>query len=167
MTMKLQIGVIGAGTCDAQLQEKAKQVGQKIAKNDAFLLCGGLGGVMEAASKGAREAGGTTVGIVPGNDRDSPNPYIDIAILTNMGHARNAIIAQSCDALIAVGGEYGTLSEIALSLKMGKSVITLESKWDIEGTTRADSPQEAAELAIEAAKKSKSAHISSSNPMGQ
>ena len=151
MTMKLQIGVIGAGSCDAHLKEKAGKVGYEIARSGAFLICGGLGGVMEAASKGAKDAGGTTIGVVPGDSRKSANPYVDIAIISNMGHARNAIIAQSCDALIAVGGEYGTLSEIALSLTMGKTVITLESKWDIKGTVKADTPREAVELALKAA----------------
>ena len=150
--MKLQIGVIGAGTCDGNLQGKAEEVGYEIAISGAFLICGGLGGVMEASARGAKKAGGTTVGIVPGDSRQSPNPYVDIAILSNMGHARNALIAQSCDALIAVGGEYGTLSEIALSLKMGKTVVTLESKWEIEGTVKAGSPQEAVKMALDAAK---------------
>ncbi|WP_406657848.1 TIGR00725 family protein [Methanolobus sp. ZRKC2] len=149
--MKIQIGVIGASTCAAGLQVKAEEVGYEIAKRGAFLICGGLGGVMEASAKGAKRACGTTVGIVPGCSRQSANPYIDIAILSNMGHARNAIIAQSCDALVAVGGEYGTLSEIAFSLKMGKTVVTLESKWEIEGTIKASSPKEAVELALNAA----------------
>ncbi|MBN2110752.1 MAG: TIGR00725 family protein [Methanosarcinaceae archaeon] len=149
--MKLQIGIIGAGTCNEDLKQKAEEVGYEIAKNGAFLICGGLGGVMEASARGAKKAGGITVGIVPGDSRQSPNPYIDIAILSNMGHARNAIIAQSCDALVAVGGGYGTLSEIAHSLKMGKTVVILDSKWDIEGTVKACSPEEAAELALNAA----------------
>ncbi|TGC11479.1 TIGR00725 family protein [Methanolobus halotolerans] len=149
--MKMQIGVIGACICDADLYLMAEEVGYEIARNGAFIICGGLGGVMEAAPRGAKKVGGTTIGILPGDNRLSPNHYIDIAILSNMGHARNAIIAQSCDALIAVGGEYGTLSEIALALKMGKTVVTLESRWEIEGTIKADSPREAVELALCAA----------------
>lgn len=149
--MILQIGVIGACICDAELQQIAEEVGYAIAMSGAFLICGGLGGVMEASARGAKKAGGTTIGILPGDNRSSPNPYIDIAILSNMGHARNAIIAQSCDALIAVGGEYGTLSEIALALKMGKRVITLDSKWNIEGTVKAASALEAVEMAFCAA----------------
>ena len=104
--------------------------------------------MMEAVARGAKMENGTTVGILPGDCRQDANPFIDIAILSNMGHARNAIIAQSCDALIAIGGEYGTLSEIALSLKMGKKVVTLGSKWEIEGTIKANNPVEAVELAM-------------------
>ena len=146
--MKMQIGVIGAGTCDESIEKMAEEVGREIAKRHAFLLCGGRSGVMEAVARGAKMENGTTVGILPGDCRQDASPFIDIAILSNMGHARNAIIAQSCDALIAIGGEYGTLSEIALSLKMGKKVVTLESKWEIEGTIKANSPVGAVELAM-------------------
>ena len=146
--MKMQIGVIGAGTCDAIIGKAAEDVGREIAKRNAFLVCGGCGGVMQSCARGAKMEGGTTVGILPGDSRLSANPHIDIAILSNMGHARNAIIAQSCDALIAIGGGYGTLSEIALSLKMGKKVVTLLSKWEIEGTVKADSPAQAVEMAM-------------------
>ena len=103
---------------------------------------------MEAASKGCKAAGGQTIGIIPGKQKEDANQYIDHIIITAMGHARNAIIAQSCDALIAVDGEYGTLSEIALSLKMEKPVVTLGSKWDIEGTWVAASPEDAVEIAM-------------------
>lgn len=103
---------------------------------------------MEAAAYGAKQEGGITLGILPGTLREEANPWIDIAVLSGMGHARNAFIAQSSDALIAVNGEYGTLSEIAFGLKMGKTVIVLESKWEIEGTYRAESPKEAVELAF-------------------
>ncbi len=146
--MMLQIGVIGAGSCDADLRERADSVGAEIAKRGAILVCGGLGGVMEACSAGAKREGGTTVGILSGDDRRSANPYIDIAIVTDMGHARNVIIAHSSDVLIAVGGEYGTLSEIAHSLKIGKKVITLDSKWDIEGTIKAKDPADAVGIAV-------------------
>ncbi|MEZ5335035.1 MAG: TIGR00725 family protein [Methanolobus sp.] len=145
----IQIGVIGAGTCDNELEMLAEQVGAEIAKNGALLLCGGLGGVMEASAKGAKNAGGTTIGILPGNRRSDSNPYIDIQIVTEMGHARNVIIARSADALIAVGGEYGTLSEIAHSLKMGKTVVTLSSKWEIEGTVKAKDPEDAVRIAMD------------------
>lgn len=145
----IQIGVIGAGSCDNALGRIAEETGAEIARNGAVLFCGGLGGVMEASSKGAKGEGGTTIGILPGDSRKSANPYIDIAVVTEMGHARNVIIARSSDALIAVGGEYGTLSEIAHSLKMNKTVVTLESKWEIEGTIRASSPHEAVMIAIE------------------
>jgi hypothetical protein len=146
--MRLQIGVIGAGACGEAVEKAAEEVGREIAKRNAFLICGGRGGVMEAAARGAKMEGGTTVGILPGDNRRDANPFIDILILSNMGHARNAIIAQSCDVLIAIGGEYGTLSEIALALKMGKKVVTLRSKWEIEGTLKACNPMEAVGLAM-------------------
>lgn len=146
--VKTQIGVIGAGACSRETGALAEAVGREIAKKGAVLLCGGLGGVMEAAAKGAKLEGGITIGILPGTLREEANPWIDVAVLSGMGHARNALIAQSSDALIAVDGEYGTLSEIALGLKMGKPVVLLESKWKIEGTKSAKNPQEAVELAF-------------------
>ncbi|WP_094228234.1 TIGR00725 family protein [Methanolobus psychrotolerans] len=145
----IQIGVIGAGSCDANLRETAEEVGAEIALKGALLICGGLGGVMEASAAGAKRKGGTTIGILPGDSRKSANAYIDIAIVTEMGHARNVIIARSADALIAVGGEYGTLSEIAHSLKMGKTVVTIDSKWEIEGTIKAKDPADAVRIAID------------------
>ena len=145
MTNK-QIGVIGAGKCNESVAIIAVEVGREIAKRGAVLICGGLGGVMQAAARGAKQEGGTTIGILPGSRREDANPYIDIAILSAMGHARNAIITQSCDALIAVNGEYGTLSEIALSLKMGKTVVVLKSNWEIEGTRVAKDAKEAVEI---------------------
>ncbi|TFH04885.1 MAG: TIGR00725 family protein [Methanosarcina sp.] len=146
--VRKQIGVIGAGTCSSETRALAETVGKEIAKRGAVLLCGGLGGVMEAAACGAKLEGGITLGILPGVLREEANPWIDLAILSGMGHARNALIPQSSDALIAVSGEYGTLSEIALGLKMGKPVVLLESGWKIEGTESAKSPQEAVELAF-------------------
>jgi len=145
MASKL-IGVIGAGMCDDSIATIAENVGREIAKRGAILICGGLGGVMQAAARGANKEGGTTIGILPGSRCEDANPYIDIAILSAMGHARNAIIAQSSDALIAVNGEYGTLSEIALSLKMGKTVVVLESKWKIDGVIVAKDAREAVEI---------------------
>jgi hypothetical protein len=143
---KKQIGVIGAGSCARDVKSLAELVGKEIARREAVLICGGLGGVMEAAAWGAKQEGGVTLGILPGTIREEANPWIDIAVLSGMGHARNVLIAQSSDALIAVDGEYGTLSEIALSLKMGKPVVVLESKWEIEGTHRATSPEDAVDL---------------------
>jgi uncharacterized protein (TIGR00725 family) len=143
-----QIGVIGAGACSEEAESLAENVGREIARKGAVLLCGGLGGVMEAASRGAKKEGGTTLGVLPGIRREDANPWIDVAILSGMGHARNALIAQSSDVLIAVGGEYGTLSEIALGMKMGKPVVVLESKWKIEGTQQVKNPKEAVETAF-------------------
>jgi hypothetical protein len=144
----IQIGVIGAGSCERELEILAEEVGAEIARNGALLMCGGLGGVMEASARGAKKESGTTVGLLPGASRKSANPYIDIVIVTEMGHARNVLIAHSADALVAVGGEYGTLSEIAHSLKMGKTVVTLNSKWEIEGTIKATDPKEAVRVAL-------------------
>lgn len=150
----IQIGVIGAGSCDGALKKIAEEVGAEIARNGAILLCGGLGGVMEASAKGAKNEGGTTVGILPGDRRSDSNNYMDIGIVTEMGHARNVIIARSSDALIAVGGEYGTLSEIAHSLKMGKTVATLNSKWEIEGILKAKDPKDAVRIVLNGISKS-------------
>ena len=143
-----QIGIIGAGTCCSEVRNLAELVGREVAKRGAVLLCGGLGGVMEAAAYGAKQEGGTTLGILPGVLRDEANPWIDLVIVSGMGHARNALIAQSADVLIAISGEYGTLSEIALGLKMGKPVVVLEPGWEIKGVHKANSPEEAVELAF-------------------
>ena len=126
----MQIGVIGAGTCSPEAASLAYDVGRLIAQNSAILVCGGLGGVMEHASRGARDAGGLTVGILPGFDLTDVNPYIDIAIPTGLSHARNVLVVRSSMAVIAVQGSYGTLSEIAIALKLGRPVIGLDT-WDI------------------------------------
>ena len=122
----------------------AEELGRLLAAEGHTLICGGLGRGMEAACKGAAESGGTVVGILPG-DRKDANPYVGISVATGMSHARNAIIVRSSDAVIALPGEYGTLSEIALALKMNKAVISLGS-WDIAGTLRAKDPREAIRL---------------------
>lgn len=151
--MTRQIAVIGAGDAGDDILKLAEEVGREIAASGALLICGGLGGVMEAAARGAKGAEGTTVGILPGIDKTEANSYIDIKIVTAMSHARNAIIARTADALIAVGGEYGTLSEIALGLKSGKKVIVLESAAaqetkNIKGVQIAKNPKEAVEMAL-------------------
>ena len=146
----MQVGVIGGGVCDNKTEMIAEEIGRELALRGVTLICGGLGGVMEASARGAKRQGGTTIGILPGNSREDANRYIDFQIVTNMGHARNAIIAASSDVLIAVGGEYGTLSEIAIALKMGKRVVVIESKWGIEGTIKATDPQEAVDFALNA-----------------
>ena len=142
------IAVIGAGSCDSKVFSIAEEVGKLIAKEGATLITGGLGGVMEAASKGAKEAGGTVVGIMPGFSRDDTNAYVDIPIVTGMSHARNVIVVRSADAVIAVSGEYGTLSEIAIALKLGKPVIGIETWDNVEGVIKAGSPEEAVEMAV-------------------
>ncbi len=143
----MQIGVIGAARASEEEYRRAVKVGELIARAGAVLICGGLEGVMEAASLGARRAGGITVGIIPGYEKRDANPYVDIVIATGMGHARNAIVAASSDALIAIGGEMGTLSEIAFALKLGKKVVGLET-WDIPGVIRVKTPEEAVKIAI-------------------
>lgn len=129
--MPYHIAVVGAAQCDPALASLAKKVGQEIAGRAGILVCGGGSGVMEAASQGAREQGGTVLGILPGKDRRSGNPHLSLAVATGLGEARNAIIARTVDAVIAVGGAYGTLSEIALALKMDKPVIGLKT-WEIK-----------------------------------
>jgi hypothetical protein len=141
------IGVIGAGTAGKEILEMAEEVGRLVAENGFLLICGGMGGVMEASAKGAMEAGGTTIGILPNPDRHSANPYIGIPIATSFGEARNLIIIRTADVLIAVGGEYGTLSEIAFALKTDKRVIGLNT-WEIPGVTKAKNPSEAIEIAM-------------------
>jgi len=143
----MQIGVIGASRCSGEIAELAEEVGREIGKRGAGLICGGLGGVMESASKGAKEVGGLTVGILPGKSKEEANSYIDIPIVTGMGHARNVVIAHSSDCIIAISGEHGTLSEIAIGLKLNKTVIGLKS-WEIEGVTQAKTAAEAVEKAM-------------------
>ena len=139
----------GTGASEGELAW-AEEVGGLLAEAGAVLVCGGLGGVMEAACRGAKEGGGATLGILPGLDRSAANPYVDVAVPTGLGEARNALVVRAADVLVAVGGEYGTLSEIALALKTGKRVVALGS-WDIEGVTAAASPAEAACVALQAA----------------
>jgi uncharacterized protein (TIGR00725 family) len=137
---------VGPGDASAD-EAAAEEVGRLLARRGAVVVCGGLGGVMEAACRGAREEGGTAVGILPGFDRDAANPHVAVAIATGLGEARNALVVRAADALIAVGGAYGTLSEIALALKAGKPVIGLGT-WEIEGVVRADGPESAVETAL-------------------
>jgi uncharacterized protein (TIGR00725 family) len=119
------VSVIGGGSCGAAEQALAEEVGRLVAQEGATLVCGGMGGVMEAAARGAKKAGGTTIGILPGHDRAEANPYIDHVLTTGIGHARNLAVVSSGDAVIAVGGGYGTLSEIALAARIGRPVVIL------------------------------------------
>ncbi len=146
---KVQLGVIGAGRADDDLCSLARRVGALAAARGWTVICGGLGGVMAAASAGAAEAGGLVVGLLPGPSRGEGNEHLTVALPTNLGHGRNAVIAQSADVLIAVGGGYGTLSEIALGLKMGKPVVSLRSWRPDDGVPRADTPEEAIAAAAE------------------
>ena len=143
-----RIGVIGAGECSQEIKDIAEEVGQRIAQRGAVLVCGGLGGVMEAAAKGAKEAGGTTVGIVPGTRAGDANPYIDIPIVTGMGEARNVMIVRTAEAVIAVSGGPGTLSEIAFCLKLGVPVVGMKT-WEIDPRIhQVETPEEAVDRAF-------------------
>lgn len=124
------VAVVGAGRCDSETAGLAEAVGYQLAQKEITLICGGLGGVMEAACRGAKAAKGLTIGVLPGTDRSTANPWVDIAIATGMEEARNVIIVRSAQALIAVAGEYGTLSEIAFGLKLGIPVIGLNT-WQL------------------------------------
>lgn len=137
-SQRLYVAVVGSSAADEDECRTAEDVGRALARAHAVLVCGGLGGVMEAACRGTKAEGGTTVGILPGVDRRAANPWVDIAVPTGMGEARNALVVRAADALIAVGGEYGTLSEIALALKAGKPVVGIGT-WDIPGLVRVDS----------------------------
>lgn len=131
------LAVVGGSICDAETAQLAEAVGEAIAARGAIVVCGGGGGVMEAAARGARRAGGTVLGILPGESTRRGNDYLSVAVATGMGEARNALVARTADAVIAVGGEFGTLSEIALALKMGKPVIGLHT-WKIEPPQKMD-----------------------------
>lgn len=147
------IAVCGAGVCDEALAIQAEAVGRGIALAGAQLICGGLGGVMAAACRGARAAGGITIGILPGADTRAANADVLVPVATGMGEARNVIIVRTADVVIAVGGEYGTLSEIALARKAGRAVVGLNS-WDL-GADEAGQPHmilaETPEAAVAAA----------------
>ena len=141
------IGVIGAGECDKTTYELAREVGKEIAHCGCILVCGGLGGVMEAAAKGAKEAGGFTIGILPGFNPLDANPYIDVPIVTGLGEARNVIIVRTAKVLIAISGGYGTLSEIAFALKMNRPVIGLNTWPNFKDIYYVKTPKEAIEKA--------------------
>lgn len=138
------VGVIGAADSNVALNTAAETLGKSVAERGWVLVSGGLSGVMESASKGASAAGGVVIGILPTANTADANPYVSIPIATNMGHARNAIIAHTADVLIACGGGYGTLSEIALANKLGKKVFGLMT-WDIEGVAKKQSVDEVME----------------------
>jgi uncharacterized protein (TIGR00725 family) len=145
----IYLAVVGAGSASPEVYEQAEAVGKEAALRGWIVLTGGLGGVMEAAAKGARDAGGMTLGILPGGDRSQANPHIHVAVATDMHHGRNAIIAHTADALIAVDGEYGTLSEVAFGLKLGKPVVGLMTQWKVPGLLTARNPKEAVDRVAE------------------
>jgi hypothetical protein len=145
--MAVQISVIGSG---AEHEAAAEEVGRLVAEHGATLVCGGLGEVMAAAARGAKSAGGVTVGILPGESRADANPWIDHVVVTGMGHARNLAVAASGDAVIAVGGAFGTLSEVAYACLLGRPVVVLAPGLEApyEGVVRAATPREAVEAAL-------------------
>src|SRR3954452_11833637 len=136
--MRAYVAVVGAGDASAQQTSDAGLVGRGLAEAGAVVVCGGLGGVMEAACRGEKSAGGTTLGILPGSHRADANAFVDIAVATGLGEMRNGLVVRSADALIAIGGEFGTLSEVALALKAGKTVVGLGT-WELaEGGERVE-----------------------------
>ena len=143
------VAVVGSGVATGELYEKAREVGRIVAERGGTVVCGGLSGVMEAAARGAAEAGGTAIGVLPDEDRRRANEYLAYSITTGTGHARNLAVVCSGDVVIAIGGEYGTLSEIGLALKVGRAVVSLES-WELSGhVVVAFSPEEATGAAFE------------------
>lgn len=141
----VQISVIGSG---AEHEGRAEEVGRLLAERGATVVTGGRGEVMAAAARGAKRAGGTTIGILPGETREGMNAWTDHVVVTGIGHARNLAVVASGDAVIAVGGRYGTLAEIGLALTLGRRVVVLEPGWEIDGALRAETPAEAVELAL-------------------
>jgi uncharacterized protein (TIGR00725 family) len=147
--VSVQVSVIGSG---AEHEARAEEVGRLLAERGAVVVTGGRGEVMAAASRGAKAAGGTTVGILPGETREGVNPWVDHAVVTGIGHARNLAVVASGDAVIAVGGRYGTLAEIGFALTLGRRVVVLEPGWEVDGALRASTPAEAVELALASAR---------------
>jgi uncharacterized protein (TIGR00725 family) len=153
------VAVCGPGVADERAAEWAEEVGRRLAEAGAIVVCGGLGGVMEAAARGARRAGGTSVGILPGTTRTEASPDLTVSVPTGMGEARNALVVRAADAVIAIAGEFGTLSEIALALKLGTPVVGLAT-WELtkpdgpfqDPVVRASTPEEAVRLALDLAR---------------
>jgi uncharacterized protein (TIGR00725 family) len=145
--MAVQVAVVGSGT---EHEERAEQVGRLLAERGATVVTGGLGEVMAAASRGAKSVGGVTIGVLPGETRSDANPWLDHVVVTGIGHGRNLAVVASGDAVIAVGGRYGTLAEIGFALTLGRTVVVLEPGWQVQGTRRAENPREAVELALAA-----------------
>jgi uncharacterized protein (TIGR00725 family) len=145
---RIRIAVIGGSRPGRQAVETALEVGRLIARAGAVVVCGGLGGVMEAACRGAREEGGLAIGILPGGSPADANPWVDVAVATGLGYTRNALVVMNADAVVAVDGEYGTLSEIAYGKIHGKKVVGLGT-WDVKGIETASTPEAAVRLALE------------------
>jgi uncharacterized protein (TIGR00725 family) len=142
-----QVAVIGSGR---EHERRAEEVGRLLAERGCTVVCGGGGEVMAAAARGAKSAGGTTIGILPGETRADANEWIDHIVVTGIGHARNLAVAASGDAVIAVGGSWGTLAEIGFARRLGRPVVVLEPGWELDGVQRAATPAAAVEAAVEA-----------------
>jgi uncharacterized protein (TIGR00725 family) len=158
VTGPVYVSICGSGDAAPEVAALAEEVGSRLAAADAVVVCGGLGGVMEAVCRGAKSAGGTTVGILPGTYRSDANDFVDVALPTGLGEFRNALIARAGDALIAVGGEFGTLSEVALALKIGTPVVGLDT-WElhrggevVRAINPVATPAEAVDLALRLAR---------------
>jgi len=141
-----RVSVIGSGKCDAAVYETARTLGALLARAGYEIVCGGLGGVMTAACQGAREAGGRTVGILPGDDPADANPYVDVPVVTGLGIMRNALVVKNGQAVVAVSGGAGTLSEIGMALKLGRPVVTLGHFDSLDGVVPAQTPSQAVAL---------------------
>ncbi len=142
------VAVIGGGEADPDAAALAYEVGRELARRGAVVICGGLGGVMEAVAQGVQEAGGVSIGLLPDPDRRRANPYLTYAIPTNLGHARNMVIAHAADAVVAVDGGYGTISEAAIALKLNKPVVALGVAWELKGIKRASTAAKAVDLIL-------------------
>src|ERR671924_243648 len=140
-----QVSVVGSGT---EHQQRAEEVGRLLAEHGYTVVCGGRDEVMAAAARGAKSAGGTTIGILPGETDADANEWIDHVVVTGIGHARNLAVAASGDAVIAVGGSWGTLAEIGFASRLGRRVVVLEPGWEIEGVKRAATPEQAVDAAL-------------------
>ncbi len=145
--MAAQVSVIGSGV---EHEQRAEEIGRLLAERGCTVVCGGRGEVMAAAARGAKSAGGTTIGILPGTDRRDANEWIDHVVVTGLGHVRNAVVAASGDAVVAVGGRYGTLTEIGFALILGRPVVIVEPGLDVEGVPRAETPTDAVEFVFAA-----------------
>ncbi len=141
----VQVAVVGSGS---EHERRAEEVGRLLAERGCTVVTGGLGEVMAAACRGAKSAGGTTIGILPGERREDANEWVDHAVVTGIGHARNLAVVASGDAVIAVGGSWGTLAEIAFASRLGRPVVILEPGLAVEGIPRAATPEEAVALAL-------------------
>lgn len=147
------IAVIGAGKCSRKLRDMAAEIGRYVAENGGVVLCGGLGGVMEGAARGAKEAGGTTIGIIPSENKADANQFIDYVIPTGFGQARNVLVVRAADAIVALPGKFGTLSEMAFALVSGKPIVSVQA-WKLgEEILQVEDPIEAAKIAMDLARK--------------